>query len=550
MATTTREGGPLDLRDYLRVLSERKWVVLLATVVMVSAAYGFSSRQEPIYEATAQFRVIPPVSSTVTEGSRGAQVSPETEIEVLKTTPVVERVRTRLGGQAPPVVTESVSGTEFVRISAESGDPESAAAIPNAYVEAYKDYRRQQAIDTLTPVRDEVQARFDAVQVEIDDLTGQLNEVSQITQPQTYDDLLDRRSAAQSRQNPIRTEIERLNTQLSVGITGGAGEGTPAVVPKEPSKPTPVRNALLALPVGVVFGIGLVFLFEQLDDSIKSKEDLQEATGLDLPILGLIPAMAWRDRRQAHMVTLESPNSPSSEAYRTLRTGVQFLSVEEPLHSLQVTSAMAGEGKTTTVTNLAVVLARAGERPVVVVDCDLRRPRLHEFFGLENHVGFTSVMQGEVPLSAALQAFSGEPGLSVLVSGPIPSDPSELLASRRTAEVLASLRADGALVLLDTPPVLPVTDALVVSKWVDATLLVNTSGTTTNRQARRALELLSQVDAPVVGTVLNKAPTGSGASGYGYGSYYGPDGGGRKARAGSLTRLGNGTSDHKARIGG
>ncbi|MBW3573522.1 MAG: polysaccharide biosynthesis tyrosine autokinase [Actinobacteria bacterium] len=516
-------GRELDLRDYLRVLWVRKWVVVVATVVMVTVAYGFSARQDPVYQATAQFRVVPPVNPLVAEGSRGSQVSPETEIEVLQSAPVVQRVREKLGGTAPSITAESVSGTEFVKVTGESRDPESAAAIPNAYVDAYVDYRRQQTVDNLTPVRDQAQVRFDQVQNEINDLTEQLNRTSPLTQPQTYNDLVDRRSAALNRQGPIRTEIDRLDTQINVGVTGGASEGTPAEVPKEPSKPKPVRNGLLALPVGLVFGIGLVFLFEYLDDSIKSKDDLQRATGA-LPVLGLIPTVPWRDRAQAHVVSLENPTSPPSEAYRSLRTSIQFLGIDNPLHCVQITSASQGEGKTTTVTNLALMLARAGERGVVVVDCDLRRPRLHEFFDLPNDIGFTSVLLGEVPVSAALQRFDDEPGLSVLVSGPIPSDPSELLASRRTAEVLASLRVDGGLVLLDTPPVLPVTDALVVSKWVDATLLVTSAGRTTRRQVQRTVELLAQIDAPLVGTVLNQAPSGTSGYGYGYGSgsYYGP----------------------------
>lgn len=532
MAAASGESTEIDLRDYVRVMWARKWIVLLATLVMAGAAYGISDRQEPVYEAMAQFRVVAAVDPTVTQGSRATSISPETEIEVLQSAPVLERVRAALGREAPPIVAEPVSGTEFVTVKAESVDPETAAAIPNAYVEAYRDYRRQQTIDSLTPVRDQIQARFDAVQAEVDDLTTQLGDVSAVTQPQTYADLIDRRAAAQSRQVPIRTEIDRLNTQLEVGVTGGVREGSPAVVPTKPSRPTPVRNALLAVPIGLAFGVGLVFLFEHLDDSIRSKDDLQRITGPDLPILGLIPSVPWRDRRQAHVITLEDPSSPPSEAYRSLRTAVQFLGVEDPLYCLQITSALAGEGKTTTVTNLALVLARAAERPVVVVDCDLRRPRLHEFFGVDNEIGFTSVLQGEVPLSAALRPFPAEPRLSILASGPIPSDPSELLASRRTSEVLASLRADGTLVLLDTPPVLPVTDALVVSRCVDATLLVASSGTATGRQVQRALELLDQVDAPVVGTVLNKAPVGSSSYGYSYGGYYGPD----KARTRSAAR--------------
>ena len=522
MAATVTGGPALELRDYLHVLWVRKWIVVLATVVMVGAAYGVSARQSPVYESSAQFRIVPPVNQLLTESSRSSSESVQNEIEVMQSAAVVDRVRDILGGNAPPVTVDAVSGTQFVRVTAESSDPEAAATIANAYVSAYEDYRRQQTIDELVPVRDQAQTQFDSLQAEIDDLTNRLGEVSSVTQPFVFGDLFDRRAAVQTRQTPIRTQIDDLNTRIQFA-TGGVADATAATPRSQPSRPQPVRNALLALPVGLVFGIGLALFFEYLDDSVKSKDDLQRATGAALPILGLIPAVPWRERATTHVVTLESPNSPPSEAYRALRTSIQFLGVDEPLHCIQVTSASAAEGKTTTVTNLAVMLARAEDREIVVVDCDLRRPRLHEFLDLPEEIGFTSVLLGEVPLSAALRPFPGEPGLSVLVSGPIPSDPSELLASRRTAEVLSTLRANGALVLLDTPPVLPVTDALVVSKWVDATLLVTASGSTTRRQVQRALELLAQVEAPVVGSVLNKVPTGAAGYGYGYGdnSYYG-----------------------------
>ncbi len=520
MGETTGDGAQLDLRQYLNVLWRSKWIVVLATLVMVVSAYGLSARQDEVYKATARFRIVPVVNPFVSDAPKSAGTSVATEVEVLTSAPVLDRVRSKLNGEAPPITAEAVTGTEFVQVTAESGDPQSAAAIPNAYVDAYREYRTEKAVGDLQKVRDDAQARFDALQGEIDNLTSELAGVSRLTQPLLYDDLSDRRSALQDRQATIRAEIDRVNTNLN--FISGVSDGSPAEPPKEPSAPKPVRNGLLALPIGLIFGIGLVFLFEYLDDSIKSKDDLQRATGPALPVLGLIPAVPWRDRAQAHVVSIENPTSAPSEAYRSLRTSVQFLGLDAPLHCLQVTSASQGEGKTTTTTNLALMMARGGERPVVVVDCDLRRPRLHDFFDLSNEVGFTSVILGEVPVSAALQRFDDEPGLSVLVSGPIPSDPSELLASRRAAEVLTSLRADGALVLLDTPPVLPVTDALVVSQWVDATILVISAGQTTRREVHRAIELLTQVDAPLVGTVLNKAPTGAGYGyGYGYGSYYG-----------------------------
>ncbi|MDQ4088940.1 MAG: CpsD/CapB family tyrosine-protein kinase [Actinomycetota bacterium] len=187
------------------------------------------------------------------------------------------------------------------------------------------------------------------------------------------------------------------------------------------------------------------------------------------------------------------------------------------MRTIQITSPNAAEGKTTTVANLAVALARAGER-VVIVSCDLRRPRIHEFFGLPNDVGFMSVVLGEMPLSAALQSVPGEARLQLLATGPIPANPSELLSSNRSGQVLDALRKEFSVVLIDCPPVLPVTDAAVLSSKVDGTLLVVTVGTTTGKQVTRSLELLRQVGAPIIGTVLNGVGS---QGGYGYYAYYG-----------------------------
>jgi capsular exopolysaccharide synthesis family protein len=212
-----------------------------------------------------------------------------------------------------------------------------------------------------------------------------------------------------------------------------------------------------------------------------------------------------------------NPNSAAAEAYRTVRTNLQFLDLEHPIHSLQVTSANAVEGKTTTLANLAVTVAKTGQR-VIVVCCDLRRPRLHEFFDVSHDIGFTSVLLGEVPLSQALQPSGTDGRLFVLPSGPPPPNPSELLASRRAAELFELLAGRADLLLIDSPPVLPVTDALVISGFVDATLVVGTAGVTAKRGLHAAVTALRQVDAPLIGSVLNGIGA-SEAEAYGYGGY-------------------------------
>jgi capsular exopolysaccharide synthesis family protein len=310
-------------------------------------------------------------------------------------------------------------------------------------------------------------------------------------------------------------KAKRDQLQVDAAIrTGGAQLVSKATTPSSPFSPRPVRNGIIALVIGLLLGIGLAFLFERLDDSIKTKDDL-DGVAHGLSVLGLIPAVAaWRDKTRPLLVSLSDPTVSAAEAYRTLRTSVQFMGLDRPLRTLQVTSPSASEGKTTTLANLAVALARAGQR-VVMVDCDLRRPRVHDFFGLPNEIGLTSVLLGEVPLAEAVQEVPEERYLMCLASGLLPPNPSELLASKRTVQVLTALQAESDIVLVDCPPVLPVTDAAVLSARMDGTLLVATAGVTTRRDFARAIELLRQVEAPLVGAVLNGV-TEEGAYGYAY----------------------------------
>jgi capsular exopolysaccharide synthesis family protein len=274
---------------------------------------------------------------------------------------------------------------------------------------------------------------------------------------------------------------------------------------------------LLGLLVGLILGVALAFLVDQVDDSIRNKDDLERLAG-GLPVIGVIPKVpGWKNRAEPLLVSQSEPSSPAAEAYRTLRTSIQFFGVDRKMRTILVTSATAGDGKSTTISNLAVVLARAGQR-VAVVSCDLRRPRLHEFFGLSNTVGFTSVLVGSAPLATALQSVAGDDRLRVIPSGPLPPNPSELLSSRRTAEIVTALEGQCDAVLIDCPPVLPVTDAAVLSARVDGVLVVATAGSTTGKEIARAVELLRQVDAPIVGVVLNGAP-GDEAYGYKYEHY-------------------------------
>ena len=433
----------------------------------------------------------------------------QTEIEVLKSQPVREAVEARLG-EAPNVKVGPVGQTDVIEVKAQHTDPQQAATIANAYATAYIDFRRQQAVNDVLAASTEVQRKIADLQRQIDAIRDPPSTVQNPNPGQSPT-----KQALIEQQALFRQRLDQLQVDAALK-TGGAQLVTRAEAPASPIKPTPVRTGVVALTVGLIFGVSLGFVFEYLDDSIKSKEDLDRLTA-DAPTLGLVPVVAgWKDAQQPVLVSMNDPRSPVAESYRSVRTAIQFMRLDRPIRTLQVTSAGAGEGKTTTVANLGIALAQAGER-VVIVSCDLRRPRLHEFFGLSNEVGFTSVLLGEVPFSAALQNIDRDERLRILASGPIPPNPAELLGSRRTVEVLTALQAEADVVLLDCPPVLPVTDAAVLSSRVDATLLVATAGLTTRRALAHAQDLLRQVDAPIIGFVLNGVTADDG---YGYSYRY------------------------------
>lgn len=203
------------------------------------------------------------------------------------------------------------------------------------------------------------------------------------------------------------------------------------------------------------------------------------------------------------LITIANPKSPVSEAYRTLRTNIQFSSLDKPLRTLLVTSSSSNEGKSTTLGNLAVTFAQAGNR-VILVDCDLRRPSLHDLFGIENDSGLTNLVIGDLPATVPARDTS-VPNLRLLPSGPLPPNPSELLGSQRMDRILEMLKSEADFVLLDCPPILAVTDAAVLARKVDGALLVVSAGKTKREHASKAKLLLDKVNANVIGVVLNNA---------------------------------------------
>lgn len=293
-----------------------------------------------------------------------------------------------------------------------------------------------------------------------------------------------------------------------------------------PVKPNPMLNIAIGIILGLVLSIGIVFLLEFLDNTVKSEEDVEKILGL--PIIGVITSItdvpnakdsrssrvsnhhrargSQLARKQKHnnkqltahrrIISHIIPKSPTAEQYRTLRSNIQFSNVDKDIKSIVMTSSGPGEGKSTTAANLAIVYAQQGSK-VLLVDADLRKPTAHYSFKLENFIGFTSILTKNTLLKESVQS-TEIPNLSVLTSGPIPPNPSELLASIQMKKLLQEMKEEFDFIILDTPPTLAVTDAQILANQADGTILVVSSGKAEKSSAIRAKELLINANANIL----------------------------------------------------
>ena len=472
----------MELRDYLRILRRRWLSILLVTIAAGAAAFAFSLAQTPIYASNARLFI----STSETDDAallQGGQFSAQrvkSYADLVTSRELADRVIADLGLDVEPQeITAKVSAEVVV----------------------------------------------DTVNLSLTVTDTDPHEAQRIAQ--SYADSLrdlvrELETPPGGREAPIKATIVD-NASLS----------------EDPVSPNTPRNIGLGIVLGLLAGFGLAVLREMLDTRVRSSEDLESL--VDAPTLGAIAFDPSASKTP--LVTDISSHAPRAEAFRVLRTNLQFVDVDNPHKIFVITSALPEEGKTTTSTNLAISLAQAGVR-TLLIEGDLRRPKAAERLGLDGAIGVTSVLVGTVAVEDAIQTHDPT-GLRVLASGPIPPNPAELLQSNAMADLLGKLRNDYDVVIIDAPPLLPVTDAALIAAKSDGAILAVRHGKVTRDQVRHAVERLAHVDADLVGTVLSMAPTRGRQSRYGYGygyAYgYGPEATGKRSKS----RFGKGNGDHR-----
>ncbi len=518
------------LTDYLRPLSSRWWLIVVAVVVATAGVYGYYANKPDVYTTGTLVYVTDP-GDPVT----GVAAAPATDRNVDDVASLFDSranaaiVARKIGyhGSAEDLLAQvsitSKTGEDFIQIGAQSGSPQQAAAIANGFAREF--------VSSLSST-----------------YTARISAAIQLLKSQLT--LVPRGTAGEVQRANLIGQLQNLTIAHAVPTTV-AEQVNPALAPVTPSAPKPLRNALFALFISLVGAVVVCYGLERFDRRLKTPEDLEAAYAT--PMLAVLPhsddTLAVRDGASALGRSFREP-------FRVLRTNIELASVDAPPRTIVVSSAVPGEGKSTVVRNLALAFRESG-RSVAVVDLDLRHPVLPGMFGVPRGPGFTDVLRHSAELSdvicligTSLPAFdelvdaeAGGPAASVganghnggrslgtqitlVRSGAPPANPPALLASERVVEVLNELRERYDIVLIDSAPVLAVTDTVPLLRYADAAVFVARFGVTTRDTVKRLGDFLARVpDVKVLGVVANELPRID-AGGYGYGYGYGQYGGG------------------------
>jgi len=517
----------LDFRSLINVLWRRKWIIILSVILITSISVStalflvtekYESTAELLYRETGIDKIL--LGSDLFNSNFQPERNILTAAELVRapavSSAVEEELGDRLGGQdaASMIKTSAAKKADIINITATNTDPELAAAVANSFAAQYISWRKQVDLEVLEQARIPIEAQLASI-------------------PSTQQN--------SANYQVLREKLETIKLLESMQ-TGNLEIFKPAVVSDSPVSPKPVRTGIVAFLISLATGMGLVLLAEKLDTTVHETDDVSRL--IDKPILAAIP---WSSVNNSRIVTLRNPFGNFSESYRMLRTNLSFVNPDNDLKKLLVTSVGPKEGKSSTIANLAVTLARTGKR-VIVIEADLRKPKLAEYFQLSNAVGVTNVIAGDTSLREALQMIEARelvvereqgngsneaeetPGgfrpitdsdikpIYLATSGPIPPNPGEIASSEKLSAIIEEAGSYADFVLIDAPPVGVVGDAASLAANVDGVLFVVRLDKTPKKEFEILNRFIDSVPSPVLGVVV----TGTKSSGkYSYsGSYY------------------------------
>jgi polysaccharide biosynthesis transport protein len=550
----------VELLPYWRMVRKRWWIIVLLAIGAETVAVSYVSRQTPLYRTSTTLFITPSTIGAVLPYELAASVGTlaSTYAEYLQRQSFTDRVVAAMAGRVSEgevlgaLITSYVQDTPLFRITATHPNPALAQEMANVtarlLIEANQERQRQQQ-EALTraqssPERLSERERLLALQKVLEDeityydeqiglLEARIGALQQGPRSAQVDqEILTLREQAityRSERVDVLSNLSQNAASMTTLQTDVLNDTDAAIIvdeaplPQQPLARDSLKPLLAALAAAIALGIGLAWALEYLDYTIKSPEQLDELYGL--PTQGAISMIATSSRGQlgrGDLVMLEAPRTPIAEAIRALRTSVRMAGGRQPIRNLMVTSAVPGEGKTFVTTNLAVSLAQAGKR-VILVDLDLRRPSVYKMLDLRPDPGFTDlVVEHELLVESVLQP-TPVPNLRVLTSGTIPRNPSELLSVERADLIMQRLNELADIVIYDTPPAATVTDAVILASQMDGVLQVIGAGKTRINVVLRCKQLLEQAGANLIGPVLNQIDAdnlGYYSQSYHYTGYY------------------------------
>ena len=533
-----------DVKMYARLAWRWLWLVVLCALVAGAAAFLVSLNMTPIYQAAS--KVMINEARTPAGGVYGANYNDilaservaRTYADLMKRDSVMAEAFVQLGldpalveSQITAVTVSPVRDTQLVALTFEGPNPQLVAAVANTLPSVFVDElhaiqsgRFAESKASLGRQLDEMSRQVETAKLRL----GELEQQRTAQEEMEYTQLSGVLPEYQTSYANLLQSFEALRL-TEAQSTDSVVLMEAAAAPTTPVRPRVLVNTLLAAVVGALAALGTVFLLEYLDDRVQTPEDLQRIA--NVPVLGAIGVTPGtrggkggatgnahggdveedEELGAATLISVADPRHPIVEAYRRLRTNLQYYNLDASLTSLLLTSAEAGEGKSSSSANLAVVMAQSGAR-VILVDADLRKPRQHRIFGVPRQPGLAEALRGGYA-PELLRPVPGVPNLRLLTSGETVPNPAEILGSQRMRQLVEQLHAEADFIIFDTPPLLAVTDAQIVGHLADGALLVINSQKTSAGAVHRALESLAQVNVPVMGAVLNRL-SGAGRSYY------------------------------------